>query len=1124
MGCLSCQRAAPQGKGFCIDCGTPLPTSCRSCGATIPSTAKFCCDCGFKIAEGAAPATQPFAPRGAGLGLSAERRHVTVMFCDLVGSTALSARIDPEDMGAVIGTYHRCVSDIVSRFDGFVAKHMGDGVLIYFGYPWAHEDDAERAVRAGLELVAAVFSLKPRADTDLQCRIGIATGLVVVGDLVGAGEFRERSIVGETPNLAARLQALAKPNDVIITQTTRRLVGDLFEYNCLGAVEVKGMAEPVEICEVIRPSALESRFEALRANTLSPLVGRDEEIELLLRSWSQSAHGNGQVVLLSGEPGIGKSRLATTLEEKLENEPHTRMRYFSSSYHREHALYPIISQLRRAASLEPDDTPETSLKKLEALLSSNSPSGEEVVLLAELLSIPVPEERQLNDVTPLRRKEKTFDALLRYLELLAHDRPMLIVYEDVHWLDPTSRDLLNLTIARVRHLPVLLLVTFRPEFQPSWTSEPHVTMLELGPLDRRQGVELVERLGKKELGQDIIAEIVDRTDGVPLFVEELTKAVIEAGAHEITSASRQALLTAPASLQALLMARLDRLGLPARGLAQIGAAIGREFSYDLLAAVACRSHTELQSALIRLTEAGLIFCQGSPPDALFLFKHALVQDVAYGMLLRSERLTLHTRIVEVLEVQFPRLVESEPALLAHHSAAAGLIEKAAEYFGAAGRQAIARSAMSEAVAMLRKALAIITQLPNDASRWRRELALQSALGVALIAVKGYAASETGAVYNRARVLCDQLGDVKQLIRVASGQFSFHLVRAEMRAARRTAEDLLQNADTSGATDAKFTAHHLMGTSLFCRGRLTAACAHLELAALKYTPYTRVIDTASGTRGANLRVPGVAVPSLLAVTLCLLGRYREARMQCDLALAGARRSGRPLQLAYAVGGKAWLHALLREDAGGLIDELSVIAREQSFPYWAAVASIYEAGAAAQKGKPAEAAAMFAESVKAHRAIGSRSMIPWWAGLVASVLNRDEAEVLLSEQLRQIEETGERWCAADIHRVRGEVAWRRGDLRSAQAYLRKAIALAQAQKARHWELRAATSLARLWHDQGRLSEGGVILSAVYGCFTEEGDTPDLKDAKALLHKLGDQRNDAIRDRYAQLRQVEATGMSA
>jgi len=1027
------------------------------------------------------------------------------MFCDLVDSTALSTRLDPEDLREVIGSYHKCVSDIVGRLEGFVARYMGDGILICFGYPQAQEHDAERAVRAGLEVVTAVASLKAGSGTDLQCRIGIATGLVVVGDLVGRGEAQERGIVGETPNLAARLQALAGPGDVVIAQTTLRLVGNLFDVRDLGNVEVKGIAAPVQAWQALRSSAAESRFEALHLTALTPLVGREEELELLLRRWERAKSGDGQVVLLSGEPGIGKSRLTIALQERLQNEPHTRVRHFCSPHHSENALHPIISQLQRAVDLERGDTPEISLKKLEALLAPASPSNDDVQLLAGLLSIPISGDQALLHLTPQRRREKTFEALLRQLDCLARRQVMLIVYEDAHWIDPTSRDLLDLTIERARRLPVLLIVTFRPEFQPPWIGQPHVTMVVLNRLGRREGAALVEGIvGNKELSRNIVEEIVERTDGVPLFVEELTKAVIEAGGQNdrgVIAATPQLTLAVPATLHASLMARLDRLGASSKEVAQIGAAIGREFSYDVLAAVARRTDTELQSALARLTDAGLVFQRGTPPDALFLFKHILVQDVAYGMLLRSERQALHTRIVEVLEGSFPQLSESEPALLARHSAEAGLMEKAADYFGRAGKQAIARSAMTEAVAMVRKALTLIAELPDDAARWRRELALQSALGVALIAVKGYSATEVGEVYNHARVLCDQLNDVEQLIRVASGQVSFHIVRAEMMAARRIAESFLHVAETAGTPEAKFTAHQLMGMSLFHQGQFIAARTHLETAALEYTACLQAVDVPKRWSGADPRIPGIAVPSWIAVTLCLLGRYGEARVQCELALTEARRSRRLHWLAFALGANGWLYQLLREDAERLIDELALVSKEQGFPYWAAMATLFRAAAAARCGEQAQARALFQEGVTAHRALGVASMMPSWAAQVALVLAPDDAEVLLAEQLYRIEATDERWCEAEVRRVRGEVAWRRGDLVAAQAHLTEALALARRQQARHWELRTATTLAHLWCDQGQRREARDLLAPVHGWFTDALDTPDLKAAKVLLDTLGE-----------------------
>ncbi len=608
----------------------------------------------------------------------------------------------------------------------------------------------------------------------LQARVGIATGLVVVGDLIGEGSAQEQSVVGETPNLAARLQALAEPDAVVIAAGTRRLVGDLFEYRDLGAVEVKGIAAPVPAWQVLRPSVVASRFEALRGSALTPLVGRDEEIDLLLRRWARAKAGDGQVVLISGEPGLGKSRITAALAERLHAEPHLRLRYFCSPYHQDSALFPFIDQLGRAAGFARDDPPAARLEKLEALLARAAPPDEDVAFLADLLSLPASERHPLPNLSPQRKKERTLEALIRQLEGLARQQPVVMVFEDAHWIDPTSRELLDLTVERVRSLPVLLIVTFRPEFQPPWTGQPQVTMLALNRLDRRDRTALVEQIaGGKALPDEVVAQIVDRTDGVPLFVEELTKSVLESGLLR-EEADRYVLdgalppFAIPTSLHDSLMARLDRLA-SVRLVAQIGAAIGREFSYALLRAVSRLPEDELQAALARLVASELVFQRGTPPDAVYSFKHALVQDAAHGSLLRSARQQLHAQIAEALETHSPELMDSQPELFAQHYAEAGLVEKSVAYWGKAGRRSAARSAMAEAAAQFQKGLDQLALLPDTPERQRQELEFCSALGAVLHAVKGYAAPETGHAYARARELWEQLGSPSEFLQVPYGQ-------------------------------------------------------------------------------------------------------------------------------------------------------------------------------------------------------------------------------------------------------------------------------------------------------------------------------------------------------------------
>jgi class 3 adenylate cyclase len=685
---------------------------------------------------------------------NAERRQVTVMFSDLVGSTALSARMDPEDLREVISAYQKCVAETVRHFDGFVAKYMGDGVLVYFGYP---QDDADRAVRAGLELIAAVTGVKTRASP--QTRVGIATGLVVVGDLIGSGEAQERGIVGETPNLAARLQGIAEPNMVVIAKGTRKLLGNLFELEDLGAKDLKGIAGPVRASGALRASSVEGRFEALHASGLTALVGREEELELLLRRWARAKTGEGQVVLLSGEAGIGKSRLTAALLERLASEPHTRLRYFCSPQHTDSAFYPIISQMERAAGLTHDDTPQAKLDKLDAVLAQSSTSPQDKALFAEMLSLPNDGRYPALELDAQQRRQKTLEALSSQLEVLTRQSPVLMIFEDAHWTDPTSLELFGRAVDRIATLRVLLILTFRPEFQAPWIGRAHVAALTINRLSQRDVNAMIDRVvGNKLLPPNIQQDIVERTDGVPLFVEEMTKAVLEAESqgvaeHRVAAVPSPA-LAVPASLHASLMARLDRLG-PAKEVAQIGAAIGREFSHALLAAVVRKPEAELGSALDRLVAAGLLFRQGVPPHATYLFKHALVQDAAYGTLLREPRQALHARIAETLESGFAGLAENQPELLARHCTEAGLIEKAAGQWGKAGQRSLARSALVEAVEQLGRALDQIATLPSTPALRRIQINLQVAIITPLIHVKGFAASETKAACERAHSLMEQ---------------------------------------------------------------------------------------------------------------------------------------------------------------------------------------------------------------------------------------------------------------------------------------------------------------------------------------------------------------------------------
>ncbi len=999
----------------------------------------------------------------------AERRQLTVMFVDLVGSTALSARLDPEETGAVLRAYQGAVAAAIATVEGHVAKFMGDGVLAYFGWPRAHEDEAERAVRAGLAARDAVAGL-PGHDPPLACRIGIATGLVVVGELIGEGAASEQTVVGDTPNLAARLQDLAEPGQVLVSRSTRRLLGAGFEVAALGERAIKGMDRSVPVFAVTGERAVTSRFEA-RAGHLQPMVGREREMEFLLEHWARAREGSGQAVLLVGEAGHGKSRIVRALGGALAGEPHTVVRLQGSPYHAESALWPVVQQLREEAGFAAGQSNDVLLDRLEALADGFAWAADALPLLAELLGLDGEARYERSELTPQARRARTLETLADRLLGLARSGPVLVVVEDAHWLDPTTRELIDRVLARLGRLPMLVLVTSRPEGLPALGTGARVTRLDLDRLGRAGVEAIIQGLGGDALPAETIETIVTRTDGVPLFVEELTKAVLESGDAAI-----------PASLHDSLMARLDRLP-EAKELAQVAACIGRELDQELLIAVAGQPAAEVERALDRLVEAELIFRQGAPADGRLVFKHALVRDAAYESLLRSRRREVHGRIARVLAANGG----GEPQLVARHFLAGDDAAAAMPHLLQATDAAIARAAGTEARAMIEAGLAAVGRLPADdtTTGWRAKLHLL--MGDSVRTTLGTAAPATAAAYRSARLAYAEIGDQNGQEMALFGELLSHFNAARLDEADKVA-GLLRAAPSEGAGAASlWHRHEAAGILAFARGSFAAARRHLE-----------ALPEGEGPYPDRPTVGRVYLPwSLLA-----LGHVDEASTQEADHLQAAAACGRKFVLAAALGNGCYIPCLtgridlLAERASHCLE----LCRSTHMTVYEKVATVFLGWLAARDGDVGRGDAMMTAALQALDAAAQHIEFAYLSSLRADVLHAAgrtaEARGLLEQGLARNAVTGEAWFDAELHRLLASCA---GDAETAEHHLEAALAIARGQEARFWEVRAARDLARLLAGQGRRQAARELLAPVHGWFTEGFALSDLVESRALLETL-------------------------
>lgn len=1052
------------------------------------------------------------APQG-----SAERRQLTVMFCDLVGSTALSGKLDPEDLREVVRAYQDTAASVIHRYEGHIAQYLGDGLLVYLGYPQAHEDDAQRAVFAGLGIVTAMEALNRQLQTkygvELAVRIGIHTGPVVVGQMGGDGRH-EQLALGETPNVAARLEGLAQPNSIVISQATLRLVSDTFVTETLGPQTLKGVSEPVEVWRVIGLRVHQQNTEGASRHDAARLMGREVEIALLRQRWEQSKAGRGQIVLISGEAGIGKSSLVNAMRAQVMQEGLPRITFRCSAHHRNSALHPVIIHAQQLLGLDQDNDPAVKLVKLERGLQPYQEAIKNLVpLFAALLSVPLPEDRYpaLN-ISAKQQREQTLGALAAWLLAETQSQPVLVLWEDIHWADPTTLEFIGLVVEQAPSAALLAFLTFRPDFVPFWPMRSHITPVLLNRLEPAQVEAMMTRQASgKRLPLEVVTHIASRADGVPLYVEELTKALLESDLLQEESDHFRLIrplsdVAIPSTLQDSLMARLDRT--PAvREVAQLGAVLGREFAYEMLHALSVIEEKHLQQGLAKLVDSELLYQRGQLPLAKYIFKHALVQDAAYQSMLRRTRQHYHQRCAQVMESNFADLVKTEPELVAHHYTEAGCAAESVAYWLQAGQRASQRLAYHEAIAHLSKGIEVLDTQPPTPAGAQQELLLNVTLGVSIAAVKGYGASELSTIYTRAHELSKQVTETSQHFQIVRGLVLYYLVRGQTQPALELAQQLVEQGERQAEVGPKMLSRYHLGMALFQRGVVAEAAKHYDQARSMYDPEQH--RSLAQIYGIDL---GVTTRGFYALPLWILGYPDRALKMGQGALAYAQELGHPFSLVFAQCWLAWLHQY-RQEADAAYENATNganLASAQGLPLYRAWAVIAQGWALTQQGQAAEGIALMQQGLGSATATGADIYRPYFFALLAEAMSPtgdwEGGLRLLDEAVQSAERTGERFYEAELYRLKGDLRLKAdGAAPTAEAqthaevFFHHAIRIAQSQEAKSLELRAVMSLARLWQSQGKKAQAHQALADIYSWFTEGFGTKDLQAAQMLLTEL-------------------------